>query len=372
MTPVGAACYKAPPKLKIIFNWIWTQLEFRAATVSAARSCCALAAGRRCRSRGAPRRRSASAPSSSWARSRGSRCAGDAGTTTAAAFEAAFAALRARRREMSLYRPGERAGARERARGRARRAGRCRRCSRCSARARELSVATDGAFDVTVLPLLRRGARIRDSLISAPAASTRSASAASRSTRRAHGAVPARGMGVDLGGIAKGFALDRARAALVAAGVTRARLDLGGSWRSSVPVRGLARRRARSGESGRAARRARRSTPTTTVSTSGNYARDFAAEGWRRAEPHLRSAHRTRRVGAGRAVTVWAPDATTADALSTGASGARARATRSQVLARDAGAGALFVERAGAYVPRRARRPAAVALAIPDGPRQSR
>ena len=52
------------------------------------------------------------------------------------------------------------------------------------------------------------------------------------------------------------------------------------------------------------------------VSTSGNYARDFAAEGWR-APSHIYDPRTGRPIARDRAVTVWAPDATTADALST-------------------------------------------------------
>ncbi|HEV7589659.1 MAG TPA: FAD:protein FMN transferase [Longimicrobium sp.] len=49
-----------------------------------------------------------------------------------------------------------------------------------------------------------------------------------RATRRTW--LPGRGMRLDLGGIAKGFAIDRARDVLRAAGVRRAVVDLGGSF----------------------------------------------------------------------------------------------------------------------------------------------
>jgi thiamine biosynthesis lipoprotein len=49
-----------------------------------------------------------------------------------------------------------------------------------------------------------------------------------RETRRA--SLPERGMRLNLGGIAKGFAIDRARDALRAAGVRRAVVDMGGSF----------------------------------------------------------------------------------------------------------------------------------------------
>ena len=86
------------------------------------------------------------------------------------------------------------------------------------------------------------------------------------------------------------------------------------------------------------------------VSTSGNYARDFAHEGWRAAS-HVFDPRTGAPVPPGLAVTVWAADATTADALSTallvlGPDDARA------VLAREAGAGALFTVNDDGGVPR--------------------
>jgi thiamine biosynthesis lipoprotein len=77
------------------------------------------------------------------------------------------------------------------------------------------------------------------------------------------------------------------------------------------------------------------------VSTSGNYRRDFATEGWR-TPSHIYDPRTGRPVEGDLAVTVWAPDATTADALSTallvaGVDGA------ADVLGRVPDVGALFV-----------------------------
>jgi len=81
------------------------------------------------------------------------------------------------------------------------------------------------------------------------------------------------------------------------------------------------------------------------VSTSGNYARDFAAEGWR-TRSHIFDPRTGRAVRAGLAVTVWAPDGATADALSTALLVlGPGRAPR--VLARAPGVGALFVDDGG-------------------------
>jgi thiamine biosynthesis lipoprotein len=78
-----------------------------------------------------------------------------------------------------------------------------------------------------------------------------------------------------------------------------------------------------------------------TVSTSGNYARDFAAEGWR-TRSHVYDPRTGRPVAGDLAVTVWAPDATTADALST-AFLVLGPEEAGAVLARLPEAGALFV-----------------------------
>jgi len=151
-------------------------------------------------------------------------------------------------------------------------------------------------------------------------------------------------MGIDLGGIAKGFALDRARAALAAAGVDRARLDLGGdlafvgagpngAWQAAVrdpdaPDRALGVLAVDADAS---------------LSTSGNYTRDFTHEGWR-APSHIYDPRTGRPVTRDLAVTVWAPDATTADALST-ALVVLGPEHAQTLLAREPTAGALFAER---------------------------
>ena len=269
------------------------------------------------------------------------RIAGDDPALGSLAFEAAFAALRDVDAGMSLYRAdSELVRVNARAAGHAEPVGS--ELFTLLARARQLSEETDGAFDVTVLPLLRLwGAYGGLSYLGAGrvgavgfAGLQLDPSAHTVSFRRP-------GMGLDLGGIAKGFALDRARAALVAAGVRRARLDLGGTlvllgddgdWRVAV----------RDPRAPETALGVLVLSPDTAVSTSANYARDFAREGWR-APSHIYDPRSGRPVRAGRAVTVWAADATTADALSTallvlGPDGADA------VLARERTAGALFFE----------------------------
>ena len=262
-----------------------------------------------------------------------------------AAFDPAFAALRAVDAQMSLYVPSsELVRVNAHAGFHAEPVGAD--LYALLTRARALSDETDGAFDVTVLPLLELWgaypglravtARNRDAVGFAglqldPVGRT-------VSFRRP-------GMAVDLGGIAKGFALDRARDALAAAGVRTARLDLGGelAFLGRGPE-GVWRVAVRDPDAPGRVRGVLTLGPDVAVSTSGNYARDFAVEGWR-APSHIYDPRTGRPVLAPVAVTVWAPDATTADALSTalvvvGPAGAAA------VLARESMAGALFVDAA--------------------------
>ena len=266
----------------------------------------------------------------------------DDGDARAAGFEAAFAALRRVDAAMSLYRPSsELVRINTRAARHPEPVGD--ELFALLTRARELAVATDGAFDVTVLPLLVAWGAYRD-LHLAPTRATAVGYAGLRldaAVRTVEFREP--GMGVDLGGIAKGFALDRAAAALTGAGIRRALLDLGGElafvgtderrpWRVAVrdpdtPDRPLGTLEVRRGN----------------VSTSANYARDFAAEGWR-APSHIYDPRTREPVRAARAVTVWADDGTTADALST-ALMVLGPERADAVLARVSGAGALIVER---------------------------
>ena len=83
-----------------------------------------------------------------------------------------------------------------------------------------------------------------------------------------------------------------------------------------------------------------------TLSTSGNYARDFATEGWRTAS-HVFDPRTGRPVRGGLAVTVWSPDATAADALSTAFLVLGPDET-ARVIVRTPDVGALFVDDGGA------------------------
>jgi len=111
------------------------------------------------------------------------------------------------------------------------------------AHARRHAALTDGAFDVTVGPLvaLWTGAAARDVLPSdAELAATRSQVGWQkvRVLSDDEVALDAAGVSVDLGGVAKGWALDRARALLAERGIERALLNFGHSsvWALGRPA----------------------------------------------------------------------------------------------------------------------------------------
>lgn len=187
-------------------------------------------------------------------------------------------------------------------------------------RARELSALTGGAFDPTVYPLMRLWgfgddpAVPEDEAIAAllPLVDAERIELGADGTAR----LPA-GMGVDLGGIAKGYAADRLAALLRGAGVESALLTLGGNvyalgekpdgtaWR--IAVRDPADEQAYVGVV-EARERA--------VITSGGYQRYFEQDGTR--YHHILDPATGRPADSGLAsVTIIAADGTAADALST-------------------------------------------------------
>jgi thiamine biosynthesis lipoprotein len=108
----------------------------------------------------------------------------------------------------------------------------------------EHSKASDGSFDVTLGPLIRLWRRSRRSgalpdAAELDAARDRSGHARLRLDPKARTAellVP--GMLLDLGGIAKGYACDRALAAMRSRGITRAFVDTGGGMALGDPPPG--------------------------------------------------------------------------------------------------------------------------------------
>ena len=182
---------------------------------------------------------------------------------------------------------------------------------------------TDGAFDVTYSPLrdLWRAAQregkppteeqIRRALLAVGSDKLLLTEDTARFT--------ADGMSVDLGGIAKGFAIDQAVETLAAAGVESAMVDIGGDMRL------IGRRE--DGEKWKVLVRDPREDEhepiylhlaDVAVATSGDYARYFRVGDERFS--HIVDPRTGRPVGSVPSATVVAPDATTADALATAVS----------------------------------------------------
>ncbi len=181
-----------------------------------------------------------------------------------------------------------------------------------------MAAASGGAFDPTVLPLMRLwGLRDGPRRLPGPA----EIDSVLASTGYGHVGVDegARvrfgqaGPALDFGGIAKGYALDQARTALVAAGVRRGSIDLGGSlllmgqaMTDSVDI---------ASPDGGLGAVARVSAADGVVATSGQYER-FVEIGGRR-YGHILDPRTGRPVERAGSVTVLAPDGMTADALAT-------------------------------------------------------
>lgn len=207
--------------------------------------------------------------------------------------------------------------------------------------------ASGGAFDPTVGPLLTLWRFNTDR----PAVPTSRAAADARgrvgcgkvSIRRDPPAIQLPpGVSLDLGGIGKGFAVDRALDVLRARGVHRVKLDFGssslafeghvdGGWPVVLadprdPERPLASFRVKAGS----------------VSSSGQYERSFVRNG--RRYGHIFDPRTGRPVQSNLLlVTVIAPDATQADALST-ALFVMGRTRGAQLVAQMPGVSAIFVE----------------------------
>jgi thiamine biosynthesis lipoprotein len=191
------------------------------------------------------------------------------------------------------------------------------------AKSREVSAATRGAFDVTVGPLigLWRKAAEMDALPAAEALDAARARVGMGHLTVAGQQISRRREGVELnfGAIGKGYALDRAAEALRAEGIDAALLNFGGQvlvaglppgqlyWTVEVrdpddpwdPARRLSEVRLAAGS----------------VATSADYARGMTVAG--RLYSHILDPRTGAPVAGMRSVTVIAPTATEADALST-------------------------------------------------------
>lgn len=188
-------------------------------------------------------------------------------------------------------------------------------------RAAEISELSGGAFDVTAAPLIRLWKETIESRRLPDAASLEAAKGLVGYRRLTLGANSARlepGMSVDLGGIAKGHAVDKAVEALKAEGVTSALIDAGGD--------GCALGTRPDGEPWRVgiqdpASEAEEALPRALLlsdaayATSGDYRQQVEIDGVRYA--HIVDPRTGEPARAAASVTVIAPDCTTADALAT-------------------------------------------------------
>jgi thiamine biosynthesis lipoprotein len=179
---------------------------------------------------------------------------------------------------------------------------------RVLAAARDFSAASDGLFDITVAPALTRLGylpRHEDFPRACGHADWRCIELLPR-----HQVRFARPLHIDLGGIAKGFAVDKAIEALQAGGVTRARVNAGGDLRRfgagieplhvrhpDAPAVLLPLAELQDGA----------------AATSAGY---FAPRqrGGRQVSPHIHP-HTGQALASGASATVLAPDCMTADAL---------------------------------------------------------
>ncbi len=189
-------------------------------------------------------------------------------------------------------------------------------------RSLEFSGLTGGAFDVTYAPLrgLWLEAQQADRLPSERA--LEAALAAVGHEKLLLGPEGARfgapGMAVDLGGIAKGYAIDAAAGALRAAGASAGIVDVGGDLRLfGLPEPG-GRWKVEVNAPAGVEERVVLAVPGCAVATSGDYARRFSVAGERFS--HIIDPRTGRPVADVPSVTVVAPDAITADALATGLS----------------------------------------------------
>ncbi len=187
------------------------------------------------------------------------------------------------------------------------------------AKAAETSELTGGAFDVTYAPLrsLWREAHEAGSLPS-------DADVEATLEKVGHGKLQvegdaarlaAPGMLVDLGGIAKGYAIDLAAEAMRREGTTSGIVDVGGDLRFIGLRDGGTRWRVQMRSPPEIEEVIILQLPECAVATSGDYARFFTVEGQRFS--HIVDPRTGRPVTDAPSVTVVAPDAVTADALAT-------------------------------------------------------
>jgi thiamine biosynthesis lipoprotein len=183
----------------------------------------------------------------------------------------------------------------------------------------EVSGLTDGAFDVTYAPLrtLWRRAQ-REGRMPSPDAVSRTLQAVGWSQLTFDGdrvGFAVEGMEVDLGGIAKGYAIDLAADGLQGAGAAGGIVDIGGDLRLFGAPEPGRKWRVKVREPPGVDRDWVLVLPACAVATSGDYARWFRIGEQRLS--HILDPRTGRPVAGVSSATVTAPDAVTADALAT-------------------------------------------------------
>jgi thiamine biosynthesis lipoprotein len=190
------------------------------------------------------------------------------------------------------------------------------------AAALEVGAASDGAFDITVEPLVRAWGFLGGPLRVPGDAELRRA-AARVGARHLQFEVAGRTLGfdrpdvrIDLGGIAKGHAVDEAARALRAHGVTAALVDVSGNmWAMGHPEGATAWRIGIRDPRDRVAHFARLRLAERAISTSGKYEQSVTRDG--RTFGHIMDPRSGRPAEGLISVTVLAPTARAADAWST-------------------------------------------------------
>jgi thiamine biosynthesis lipoprotein len=174
--------------------------------------------------------------------------------------------------------------------------------------ARRLSALTGGAFDVTVQPLWQLAQQGRDGAAALPLVGWRGLRADTR-------AVTLRpGMAITLNGIAQGYAVDLARAALLARGICHAPIDAGEFGALGAAAEGRPWMLGVRGPRGKDAYAGMLEMDGRCVATSGDYATAFTADFSRH---HIFDPATGASPSELAAVTVAAPSGMLADGLST-------------------------------------------------------
>jgi thiamine biosynthesis lipoprotein len=183
----------------------------------------------------------------------------------------------------------------------------------------QMSLATGGAFDVTYAPLrpLWREAASSGRMPGDDEVSSALSKVGSDRLRLLDGAAQftVAGMAVDLGGIAKGYAIDLAVGAMLSAGAEAGLVDIGGDIRLFGRPEPSERWRVEVRRPPGFDRTVRLLLGPCAVATSGDYARGFrVGDQW---FSHIVDPRTGRPVAGAASVTVVADDATSADALAT-------------------------------------------------------